>query len=58
MYHVVFNATLSHLDECEAGFIKCSDNALCKDIDINVNGTANCTCKEGYTGNGSSCDGK
>ncbi|XP_046853687.1 uromodulin-like [Xenia sp. Carnegie-2017] len=44
------------VDECEAGLIKCSDNALCKDIDTNINGTANCTCKEGYTGNGSSCD--
>lgn len=55
---IVFIATMSHLDECETGLIKCSDNSLCKDSHTNANGTAICTCKNVYTENRTLCNGK
>ena len=41
------------IDECYAGN-ECSANALCH----NLHGSYNCTCKEGYYGDGKNCTGK
>jgi len=42
------------IDQCEKNFAKCSPDATC----TNAPGSYVCTCKRGYTGNGSHCDGK
>ena len=41
------------IDECSENNRPryCHDNAIC----TNTNGSYNCTCKNGYTGNGASC---
>ena len=44
----------SDLDECEKGSHDCHINANC----TNTPGYYNCTCRPGYTGNGSICKGK
>ena len=44
----------SDIDECSADPSPCDENADC----INVNGSYSCTCKQGFTGNGSHCEGK
>ena len=41
------------IDECYAGN-ECSANALCH----NLHGSYNCTCKEGYYGDGKTCTGE
>ena len=41
------------IDECYTGN-ECSINALCH----NLHGSYNCTCKEGYYGDGKNCRGK
>ena len=41
------------IDECSTGN-ECSANALCH----NLHGSYNCTCKEGYYGDGKTCTGK
>ena len=41
------------IDECITGNHDCHVNATC----TNTVGSHNCTCKEGYTGNGGSCAG-
>ena len=43
------------IDPCTAGTAGCSVNASCA---INDDGTANCTCDEGFTGDGMTCTGK
>ena len=47
---------LYHADvnECEAGTADCHDNADC----ANTKGSYNCSCKTGFTGNGTNCTGK
>ena len=45
--------TFADIDECNNGRHVCDVNANC----TNTNGSHNCTCKEGYTGNGQSCSG-
>ena len=45
--------TFVDIDECNNGSHVCDVNANC----TNTNGSHNCTCKEGYTGNGQSCSG-
>ena len=44
----------SDIDECSADPSPCDENADC----INGNGSYSCTCKQGFTGNGSHCEGK
>ena len=43
----------SEIDECFTGTHSCDANAEC----INTAGSYNCTCRPGYHGNGSSCEG-
>ena len=45
---------LLDIDECSNGSHYCDVNANC----TNTNGSHSCTCKEGYTGKGESCQGK
>ena len=45
---------LLEIDECSNGSHDCDVNANC----TNINGSHSCTCKEGYTGKGESCQGK
>ena len=45
---------LLDIDECSNGSHDCDINANC----TNTNGSYSCTCKEGYTGKGESCQGK
>ena len=42
------------IDECSNGSHDCDVNANC----TNTNGSHSCTCKEGYSGKGESCQGK
>lgn len=41
------------IDECKAGASDCDMNADC----TNTEGSYNCTCQPGYTGNGTTCTG-
>lgn len=41
------------IDECNEE-TPCDLNAVC----VNFDGSFNCSCMEGYTGNGTLCDGK
>ena len=42
------------INECEGEVPVCHDDAFCMDTD----GSYECMCKEGYSGNGTSCIGK
>lgn len=42
------------IDECSEGLDNCSVNAVCE----NVMGTFQCTCKDGYKGDGVTCSGE
>ena len=42
------------VDECSSGRHNCSTKAVC----TNTEGSYNCTCKEGYTGDGRNCSGE
>ncbi len=44
----------SDIDECALGTAECDPNADC----VNTIGSYNCTCRDGYFGNGSLCMGK
>ena len=41
------------IDECAAEVTECDINADC----LNTEGSFNCTCKAGYSGNGTTCRG-
>ena len=41
------------INECANSSAVCDSNASCS----NIEGSFECTCNEGYTGNGSSCEG-
>ena len=45
--------TSSDINECNEGSDDCHDNATCTDTD----GSYNCTCNPGYSGNGTYCEG-
>ena len=45
---------VSDIDECSADPSPCSENADC----TNSGGFFNCTCKQGFTGDGATCNGK
>ena len=42
------------INECEADEVPCDGNAQC----VNVDGSFNCTCNEGFGGDGFTCVGK
>ncbi len=42
------------IDECFIGTHVCDENADC----ANIPDGYNCTCRTGYTGNGTTCEGK
>ena len=44
---------LSDINECTTNVHTCDANAVCN----NTQGSYNCTCSPGYTGNGTSCNG-
>lgn len=44
----------SDINECAAGTHDCSPDALC----VNLIGSYNCTCKQGFLGNGKDCQGR
>lgn len=50
---LVFCLSSEH-DECLSGLHNCDENALC----FNMVGGHSCSCKPGYTGNGTVCKGK
>ena len=45
---------MSDIDECTKLLHSCNLNAVCN----NTNGSYECTCRNGYTGDGHSCAGK
>jgi hypothetical protein len=42
------------VDECALGTDNCHDNATCN----NTDGSFECSCNDGYSGNGTSCESK
>ena len=42
------------IDECSTDSSPCDENAEC----TNSDGSYSCTCKQGFTGDGTTCDGK
>ena len=52
-YHQFSIITTTDMNECQEGSHACHQNAVC----INVNGSYLCSCKGGYTGNGTTCYG-
>ena len=51
VHHILF---LQDINECEENPSSCDVNANC----TNTDGSYDCTCKTGYTGDGKSCSGK
>ena len=45
---------VSDIDECSKNGSPCDENAEC----LNIEGSYNCTCNDGFTGNGTVCAGK
>ena len=52
-YSISLSFLLPDIDECLSGSRACDVTANC----TNTDGSHNCTCKEGYTGDGQSCQG-
>ena len=52
-YSILISFVLIDIDECLNRSHACDVNANC----TNTDGSYNCTCKEGYTGDGQSCQG-
>ena len=44
---------LTDIDECSLNINNCDNNAFC----TNTNGSFTCACKNGYSGDGESCEG-
>ena len=54
--HKITNISIlmvSELDECSSDPSPCDENALC----TNSDGSYSCTCKQGFTGDGTLCEG-
>ena len=49
----LFQFYVADVDECETNVHDCSANAIC----VNLDGSHSCSCKRGFTGNGSVCHG-
>ena len=49
----IFAYIFSDINECVPDSNPCDENAVC----INTDGSANCTCKRGFTGDGIICQG-
>ena len=47
-------ASLAGIDECQLYPGLCNENATCSDTD----GSFECTCTDGYSGDGFNCSGK
>ena len=45
---------MTDIDECAADTNPCDENAIC----TNNNGSYSCTCKQGFTGDNTTCEGK
>ena len=54
MYFVHVTRVIIDIDECINSSHNCDQYASC----INTVGSHNCSCKEGFTGDGLSCSGK
>ena len=54
IFDLFYAFSSTDIDECMTGADDCDTNAECTDTE----GGFNCTCNEGYTGNGTSCSGK
>jgi hypothetical protein len=54
MVNISFLWNFLDIDECSVGSHNCHDNATCEDID----GSFTCTCKAGYSGDGTDCQGE
>jgi hypothetical protein len=50
---VPLHIKFADIDECNDESDNCHDNATCRNND----GSFNCTCNSGYTGNGTYCEG-
>jgi len=53
MYKLLRLFFMSDFDECSLESSPCDENADC----TNTDGSYSCTCKQGFTGNGSICEG-
>ena len=51
---MLFSAFVLDIDECSKNGSPCDENADC----LNNDGSYTCTCKDGFTGNGTVCVGK
>ena len=55
MQDLIFNVKFfaKDVDECTMGLDNCDDNARCMDMD----GGFECSCGDGFSGNGMTCNG-
>ena len=51
---IKFFSAITDTDECSADSKPCDENADC----TNSEGSYSCTCKQGFTGDGTTCEGK
>ena len=49
----MFNTRIIDIDECALSGSKCHSNATCN----NTDGSFQCTCNNGFSGNGTMCTG-
>lgn len=54
LFFLLVRMRIVDFDECSGGISDCHFNADC----INTEGSYNCTCKPGFVGNGTTCQGK